>query len=387
MNHIKNKNNMRSKTSVLGVQISSRVNKLEESGIRKVFELAAKGGDNLINLAIGQPHFSTPTGLKKAAQIAIDNNFNNYMPTQGYLPLREKIVEKLNNKNHIKASAKNIIITAGVSGGIFLLFSSVLNEGDEVILPDPYFVLYKEVLEFLGVKIVLLDTYPKFRIDSKKLEKLVTKKTKLIIVNTPNNPTGVVYSKSELEGVAKVAKKYDLLIMSDEIYEEFDYDKKFFSVGSIYDKTITLNGFSKSHSVTGWRVGYAHGPAEIIEAMNKLQMYTFICAPSFAQVALVNNFEPVELKQEFKNYKKKRDFVYNSLKNKYELNISEGAFYAFICHSRGGGDPENFTKELLDKKLLVVLGNVFSKRNDYFRLSFAVSDEVLKKGVDILLRL
>ncbi len=364
------------------MQISNRVNKIEESGIRKVFELATKGGNNLVNLSIGQPHFSTPISLKKVAKDAIENDFNSYMPTQGYLPLREKIVEKLFKRNKIKASVDEVIITSGVSGGIFLLFSSVLNKGDEVILFDPYFILYKQVLDFLGVKIILLDTYPDFRIDSKKLENLVTSKTKMIIINTPNNPTGIVYTQKELEGVAEVAKKHNLLIMSDEIYEEFDYDKKFFSIGSIYDKTITLNGFSKSHSITGWRVAYVHGNCEIISAMNKLQQYTFVCAPSFAQIALANDFEPKELKPEFDNYKKKRDFVYESLKNKYELNIPEGAFYAFIKIPKNRKD---FIKEMLDKKLLIIPGDVFSLRDDYFRLSFAVTDEVLEKGIKILL--
>ncbi len=226
------------------MQLSNRINKIEESGIRKVFDMATSIGSDAINLSIGQPHFKTPFELKKAGQTAIRNNFNAYMPTKGYLPLREKITIKLDRDNNIQANKEDVLITAGVSGGLFLLFSVVLNKGDEVILPNPYFVLYAEILKYLGVKIVLHNTYPDFRLNAPKLEKLVTDKTKLIIINSPNNPTGVVYDQSELEELAEVAEKHNLLVVSDEIYEVFDYKKKFFSIGSTYKNTVTLNGFS-----------------------------------------------------------------------------------------------------------------------------------------------
>jgi len=245
----------------------------------------------------------------------------------------------------------------------------------------------------LEAKFVSLDTYPAnsgagqdFHIDPEKLEKLITPacagqapKTKAILLNSPNNPTGAVYTKEELEKIADIARKNDLLVISDEIYEKFDYDNNFFSIGSIYKKTVTLNGFSKSHSITGWRVGYAHGPKEIIEAMNKLQQYTFVCSPSFAQFALAEELSP-EI-GEIENYKKKRDFVYENLRDKYELNIPEGAFYAFVKIPESQKD---FVNKCIKNKLLVVPGNVFSDRNDYFRISFAADDEMLKKGIEIL---
>jgi aspartate aminotransferase/aminotransferase len=360
------------------MQLSNKVNRIKESGIRKVFDMATSIGPDAINLSIGQPHFKTPFELKKAGQTAIRNNFNAYMPTKGYLPLREKIASKLNKENDIQADKEDIIITAGVSGGLFLLFSSVLNKGDEVILSDPYFVLYTEILKYLGVKIVLHNTYPDFRLKADKLEKLITKKTKMIIVNSPNNPTGIVYSQSELEELAQVAEKHDLLIVSDEIYETFDYKKKFFSIGSIYKNTVTLNGFSKNLSITGWRIGYAHGPSEIIEAMNKLQMYSFVCAPSVAERAVSQTMDadiPVF------DYTKNRDYLYSQLKDKYELSLSEGAFYAFV---RVPEIIDDFYDKLIDQKLLIVPGNVFSDNNDYFRISFAVDFELLQKGVKIL---
>ncbi len=360
------------------MQLSNRIEKIEESGIRKVFDMAMSLGKDAINLSIGQPHFQAPLELKKAGQAAIKNNFNAYLPTKGYLPLREKIALKLKKNNNIQAGKEDIIITTGVSGGLFLLFSSVLNKGDEVILPDPYFVLYKQILKYLGVKIILHDTYPDFRLKAKNLEKLINKKTKLIIINSPNNPTGTVYDQSELEKLAKIAKKHNLLVVSDEIYESFDYEKKFFSIASIYKNTVTLNGFSKNLSITGWRIGYAHGPNEIIEAMNKLQMYTFVCAPSIAQRAVS---EVVDNNISIFDYKKNRNYLYNELKGKYELNLSEGAFYAFVKIPK---KINNFHNKLIKKKLLIVPGDVFSDNNDYFRISFAVDFETLKKGIKIL---
>jgi len=360
--------------------LSKRIQKIESSGIRKVFDLATKNKGKFVNFSIGQPHFETPKKLKISAQKAILDNCNAYTPTQGILKLREEISKNLKKTRKIKANPENIIITAGTSGAIFLLFSSIFDAGDEVILLDPYFVMYQQILNFLGVKIKYLDTYPDFHINPEKLEKIISPKTKVIIINSPNNPTGAVYAKKEIEKVVKIAKKNDLLIISDEIYDAYDYDQNFFSPASIYEKTILLSGFSKSHSITGWRIGYAYGPSEIIEAMNKLQQYTFVCAPSFAQNAMLGNIDSIP-KDEIINYKKKRNFVYENLKDLYELNMPEGAFYAFIKIPK---NQKNFIEKLLKNNLLVVPGEVFSQKKGYFRISFAVSDEELEKGIDIL---
>ncbi len=360
--------------------LSKRIQKIESSGIRKVFDLAAKNKGKYVNFSIGQPHFETPKKLKISAQKAISDNCNAYTPTKGILKLREEISENLKKTRKIKANPENIIVTAGTSGAIFLLFSSIFDPGDEVILPDPYFVMYQQMLNFLGVKIKYLDTYPDFHINSKKLEKLINKKTKAIVLNSPNNPTGAVYTKSEIKNIVEVAKKNDVLIISDEIYDAYNYDQNFFSPASIYAKTIILSGFSKSHSITGWRIGYAYASNEIIEAMNKLQQYTFVCAPSFAQFAMLGNIDSIP-KNEIANYKNKRNFVYENLKDLYEINMPEGAFYAFIKIPK---DQKNFLEKLLKNNLLVVPGEVFSQKKGYFRISFAVPDSELKKGIDIL---
>lgn len=360
--------------------LSEKIKNIKSSGIRKVFDLAVKNKGEFVNLAIGQPHFKVPDELKKALANAVQNDTNTYAPTQGISELREKIAKKLQTENNIRASSDDIIITSGTSGGIFLVLSSILNSGDEIIIPDPYFSLYKEIIVFLGGIPVFLDTYPDFKINSEKLERLITKKTKALIINSPNNPTGIVYSKKELSAIAKIAKENKLLIISDEIYEKFDYGNKFFSIASIYENTITLNGFSKSHAVTGWRVGYAHGPGEIIQAMNKLQQYTFVCAPAPAQVALTEAFD-VNLDKEYQSYRLKRDKLYQGLKNKYQIYKPEGAFYLFIKIPK---ERKHFIDELIKHKLLVVPGEAFSNRNDYFRISFAVEDSALEKGIGIL---
>ena len=360
--------------------LSKRIQKLEESGIRKFFSMTAKNKGEYINLSIGQPHFSTPEKLKVAAKKAIDNNFNAYTQTSGTEKLKEQIIEKLQKQNNIDAKENEVMITAGASGAIFLALSAILDRGDEIIIPDPHFVLYKQVAEFLEAKPVFLDTYPDFHIKKEKLEDLVTPKTKVIFINSPNNPTGVVYSKEEIENIVEVAKKNNLIIISDEIYEKFDYEGKFFSPGSIYKNTITLNGFSKSHFITGWRVGFAHGPSEIIDAMCKLQQYTFICAPSLAQVALAEEFDS-HLEENIKQYKRNRDFVYESLKDKYDIQKTEGAIFYFVPIPK---NKDNFINDCLEKKLLVVPGSVFSKKNSHFRLSFAAQEDILQKGIEIL---
>ncbi|MCD4694431.1 aminotransferase class I/II-fold pyridoxal phosphate-dependent enzyme [bacterium] len=360
--------------------ISQRVKKIKESGIRKVFELSANNKGDLIDLSIGQPHFNTPNKLKKAISEAVSNDFNKYTPTNGFLNLRNKIAVKLRKENNILAKSDDIIVTSGVSGGLFLTFATLLNRGDEVVLPDPYFVLYDQLLRFFGVKPVYWSTYPDFHLKNEKLEKLITSKTRAIIINSPNNPTGMVYGEHEIRELVKIAKKNKLFIVSDEVYEKFDYDKKFFSAGSIYSKTITLNGFSKSHLITGWRIGYVHGPGEIIGAMNKLQQYTFVCAPSPAQAALENEWH-FDFSPYVREYKVNRDYIVKELSPSLKFNLPEGAYYAFIKKPK---DNTDFINKLVKNNVLVVPGEVFSRKKDYFRLSFAVSLLTLKKGIKII---
>lgn len=365
------------------MEFSNRIQSIEESGIRKIFEMATKNKDGIIDLSIGQPNFKTPKKLKKAIKKAIKNDKNAYTLNLGILPLREKIAQKLQEKNQITAKTEEIMLTVGVSGAIYLSLASILNPGDEVIITDPYFVSYKQIINYLGAKPIFLDTYDNFQIDAQKLDNLITQRTKIIILCSPGNPTGKVYNKKEIEEIVRIAEKHNLWLISDEIYEYYDYDNKFFSAGSIYEKTITLNGFSKSHSITGWRIGYIHAPEDLINAMNKLQQYTFVCAPSCAQYALLDVFE-LDFSKYYEQYAKNRDLIYNELKNYYEFHKPEGAFYAFIKNPQG---KENFTEELIKNNLLAVPGKVFSEKNSHFRICFAINEKTLKKGIKILKKL
>ena len=362
------------------MQLSKRIQKIEESGIRKIFALAAERGNEFVNLSIGQPHFPAPAAVKQAAIAAVEANRSTYTPTAGLPTLRELIAGKLRNKNNIIAMAEQTLVTSGASASLLLAFSAIFDEGDEIILPDPYFVLYYELLQFLGVKIKLLDTYPTFQIDASKIAPLITDKTKAILVNSPNNPTGAVYTREVLEQIARVAKAHDLIVISDEIYEPFDYEHQFVSIASMYQNTVTINGFSKSHSITGWRLDYAHGPQEIISAMNRLQQYSFVCGPSIAQYAVMDAFD-ASIKDGVALYQKNRDYLFQELSQYYEFNKPAGAFYAFI---KAPGGRVDFIDELIAHKLLAVPGSVFSSRSDYFRISFAVEPSILEQGVAIL---
>ncbi len=360
--------------------LSHRIKNLKPSGIRKLFDLAFGSKNDLVDFSIGQPHFKVPDAVKRAAKEAIDNDFSRYTPTLGIPELRAAVAKKLEKENGIKAQADNVIITTGTSGGIFLALSAILDPGDEIIIPDPYFVLYNQVAAFLGARIILWDTYPDFQVKPETLASLITPKTKAIIVNSPNNPTGAVYNEAVLRKVARIAAEHGLVILSDEIYEYFDYDNRFFSIGSLYGRTVTVNGFSKSHALTGWRIGYAHGPSEIIEAMGKLQQYTYVCAPALAQAAALAALKNLP-REQYREYARKRDLVNDELKDKFNLIKPQGSFFAFPAIPTG---MKNFTETAMKAGVLVVPGTVFSTRDTNFRLSYAVEDKALKQGLKLL---
>lgn len=365
---------------------SKRVKRIKASGIREIFEAKQKN-KKLLDFSLGQPDFDVPPSVKQAAMKAIRAGNNRYTENQGILELRQEIAKKLKTKNGIKAKPDEVIVTAGVTGGLALSFFSLLNPGDEIIVPDPCFVLYRELPKLLGIKVVLLDTYPDFQVDINKLKKLITAKTKAVIVNSPNAPTGQVYSKKTLIDLARLAKRHNLIIISDEIYEDYVYDDaQHFSIGSIYQKTVTLNGFSKSFGMPGWRIGYLHAPKKVIAEMIKLQQLLYCCAPSFAQHAAIealhNHGQDSRIK---KQYQRKRDLIYNGLKDKFNLNKSKGSFYMFIEAPRGDGSA--FCKRALRQGIVLVPGEIFSSRDTHFRLAFCVSDNIIKKGVEKLLKL
>jgi len=360
--------------------ISDRVDNINYSAVRKAFSAGRKS--DVINLTIGQPDFETPKSLRDAAKRFIDAGYNRYTETKGVLKLRKAISQKLASNNIVK-SEDEIIITAGTTGAIFMTFFSLINQGDEVIVFSPYFVAYTEIIKCVGGKVVIVKTDDNFEPRVELLEKAITSKTKAIIVNSPNNPTGAVYSKSAIKDIVKIARKYGVYIISDEIYSSFVYDEtKFFSPAQIYRDTIVIDGLSKSKSVTGWRIGFIAGPQKIIDAIEKLQQFTAVCAPSVFQYASIEAINKKLEKSLVAKYKSRRNFVYDGLKDVLPIIKPSGAFYFFIKTSVSG---TVFAKRLLKKGLAVVPGNAFGDEfENYIRISYAASEEKLSAAVNII---
>ncbi len=257
--------------------IADRTEAFDSSGIRKVFDLAAKMTDP-INLSIGQPDFDVPLEIQDAAIDAIRGGKNAYSPTQGIAPLLASLRAEI--AVQYPSQDRDVFVCSGTSGGLVLAMMGMVNPGDEVIFLDPYFVMYPALLKLFGGVPVAINSYPDFRLDPDKIAAAITPKTKMILLNSPANPTGVTAGKAELRAVAELAAERNVALVSDEIYSRFFYDGPFVSPASFNDQTIVIDGFSKSHAMTGWRVGYVHGPKEVIATMLKLQQYSFVCAAS-----------------------------------------------------------------------------------------------------------
>lgn len=361
--------------------LSERIRAIESSGIRKVFDLGATM-KNPINLSIGQPDFPVPESVLAAAKRAIDEGWNRYTPTQGIAPLREAVAHKLARDNGVEVATEDVLITSGSSGGIFLAYAAVLDPGDEIIIPDPYFVMYTQLAAFFGARAVLVDTYPDFQLDPEKVARAITPRTKAILLNSPNNPTGAVWSEEALRAVGEIAARHNLLVISDEVYESFVYDgAKHFSVGSVYPNTLTLNAFSKSHALTGWRIGYAAGPSRLLDKMKELQQYSFVCAPSFAQVAVLAALEAGPAAPAA-DYQRRRDLVYEGLRERFEVVKPQGAFY--IMPKVDPDDATAFVEAAIRNRVLLIPGGIFSSRGTHARISYATSEEQLREGVRIL---
>ncbi|HPP07133.1 MAG TPA: aminotransferase class I/II-fold pyridoxal phosphate-dependent enzyme, partial [Syntrophorhabdaceae bacterium] len=249
--------------------ISERVNNIKPSGVRRIFDLAKKVKDP-IDLSIGEPDFDIPEPIKEEGIAWIKAGFNKYTPSGGIPELREKVLYYLKEKG---IKCEDVIITPGVTGGLLLALMVIINPGDEVIIPDPYFVLYEYQVLLLGGKPVFVDTYPDFQLKEDRLREAITDRTKVILINSPNNPTGMVTTQKELEMVAKVAKEKGILIFSDDIYDRFVYDndRERVYLGALWENVLTFGGFSKTWGMTGWRLGYCAGPRKIIECMVTMQ--------------------------------------------------------------------------------------------------------------------
>lgn len=361
--------------------IAERMRCIDASGIRKVFALAAKM-KNPINLSIGQPDYDVDDNVKQVAIREIQAGFNSYTQTWGIDELREEAAQYYQRRFGV--SIKNVMVTCGVSGGLTLAFMAVINPGDEVICGDPYFVIYRHMIHLLGGVCRPVDTYPDFKLTAARVRAAITEKTKMIIINSPGNPTGACLEKDELAALAATAKKHNLLILADDIYEQLRYDTPACTIAGMCDNVILLNGLSKTGGMPGWRIGFAAGPEDIIQQMNTLQQYTFVCAPSFAQKAAAEALR-TDVSAKVDAYRRKRDIVFDGLKDNFTLTKPAGAFYTFP--QAPGGDGDAFVTRAIENSVLIIPGSVFSERKTHFRISFAAPDETLKRGVDVLNKL
>jgi len=361
--------------------IADRAGAFDSSGIRKVFDLAAQMTDP-INLSIGQPDFDVPEPVRIACIDAIQSRKNGYALTQGMPVLREKLQVQIDREyGH---DDRKLFVSSGTSGGLVLTMLSLVNAGDEVMVFDPFFVMYDPLVRLVGGVTVLIDTYPDFRIDLNKVADAITPRTKLILLNSPANPTGKVASAEEIEQLARLAGERDVALLSDEIYREFCYDEPFVSPASFNDRTIVIDGFSKSHAMTGWRLGFVHGPSEVIDTMVKIQQYTFVCAPQPAQWAGAVAMD-VDVGDLMDTYRQKRDRIVAGISDLYEVVRPGGAFYMFPKAPWGSGT--DFVRRAIENNLLIIPGNIFSTRDTHFRLSYAADDKTIERGIELLRRL
>ncbi len=370
--------------------ISRRAKAIDASGIRKVFDLAAKLKDP-INLSIGQPDFPVPEAMKRAAIDAILENRNGYTVTQGIPPLLDAIWRRLATEAGWRGptAQHSAIVTSGTSGALLLAFLCLLDAGDEAIVPDPYFVMYPQLGTLTGGTIVTCDTYPDFRMTADRVEKFITPRTKAVLVNSPSNPCGVVLSERELGDLVDLCRAKGILLISDEIYDEFVFSDakeagRFPTPARFTQDLLLIRGFGKSYGCTGWRLGYAAGPADLIQAMARLQQYTFVCAPSIAQWGVVPAFD-IEMTDEVERYRARRDLVLDAFRGVAHVPQPGGAFYCFVeVPARLGLTASEFVERSIERNVLVIPGKVFSARDTHFRLSYATHEDKLRQGLGIL---
>jgi len=376
---------------ILEDMILDNVKNMPPSGIRKYFDLINEM-DNVISLGVGEPDFVTPWNIVEAGIYSLEKGHTHYSSNAGFIELREEISKYLNRKCNLKFNPTDeILVTVGGSEGIDLAIRAICGPGDEVIIPEPSFVAYKGCATFCGAKPVIIELREEdnFKLTKELLIKAITDKTKMIIIPFPNNPTGAIMTKEELQEIVDVLKDKNIIVISDEIYSELTYDVKHYSIAQfdeIKDQTLVINGFSKAYAMTGWRLGYICGNKVLIDALKKIHQYALMCSPTTAQYAAIealkNGDESVaEMTRE---YNRRRRVLVKAF-NDMGLTCFEpkGALYVFPCIKDTGMTSDDFCEKLLmEERVLVIPGNAFGECGEgYIRACYASSMEDLKIAI------
>jgi aminotransferase len=376
--------------------VSERITNVPPSGIRRFFDIAATMED-VISLGIGEPDFDTPEPIVQAGIEALKQGKSHYTSNSGLIELRRAIAEHLDKTyGQTYNPASEILVTVGVSEGLYLAFAATLDPGDEVIIPEPCFVAYAPEVIFAGGTPVMVPTRVEtdFQVTAEAIKKAITPRTKALLVGYPNNPTGAVMTRERLNEIAAVVKQHDLLVISDEIYDRLVYGTRhvcFPSLPGMYSRTILLQGFSKAYAMTGWRVGYIAAPAELMEMMRKVHQYTIMCAATVSQVAALAALQEGEpyVQQMVAEYDRRRRLIVDGL-NEIGLKCFEprGAFYAFPSVEVTGMDENEFAEKLLhEERVAVVPGSAFGEAGrGYVRCSYATAYEKIEEALERLRR-
>lgn len=361
---------------------ANRTKKIELSQIRKMFEATKPGA---INLGIGEPDFNVPQNIKEAMKKSIDEDETHYTPNKGYIELREEIAKKFKKDNGITTNPENIIVTVGASEALYVSAQAFMEAGDEIILPNPSFLLYESCINLAGGSIVPVNCKMEneFKLKAEDVLEKITDKTKAIILNSPSNPTGAVMEKEDIKAIADLSMDHNFLIISDEIYEKIIYDKKHYSPAKYSDNVITINGFSKTYAMTGLRIGYLTANEEHTEELFKIHQNSIACANSTAQKGAYEALTGPqdEVHKMVSEFKKRRDLIVSRLNEMgYETVNAEGAFYVFPKI-----EDENFVKKAADAGVVTVSGAAFgSNGKGHVRMSYANSYENIEKAMNIL---
>ncbi|WP_214481018.1 aminotransferase [Bacillus sp. SM2101] len=371
--------------------LSDTVLSVKPSGIRRFFDLAASM-DGVISLGVGEPDFVTGWSIREACILSLEQGYTSYTANAGLIELRQEIASYLKSQYMLQYNPdQEILVTVGASQALDLALRAIVNQGDEVIVVEPSFVSYAPLVTLAGGKPIAIQTTEtdQFKLKPEHIEKVISEKTKAIMICSPNNPTGAVLTKEELEAIAEIVDQYNLVVISDEIYSELSYDEQHYSIANVNgmrERTIVINGFSKGFAMTGWRLGYVAAPAELLQAMLKIHQYSMMCAPTPVQYgaieALKNGRQDVDGMK--KSYRRRRNYFVQSLVDiGLDCHLPGGAFYAFPSIKSTGLTSEQFAEKLLiQEKVAVVPGDVFGESGEgHIRCSYASSMEQLQEAI------